>query len=239
MANEFYTHNGYPQTGSTAISAPMRAEFEALDRAFAKLPGLAGNANKFVTVNASANGLAVLPFPIILSGAFTTVGASTITLSAPAISSVTFPTSGTLARVEDLPGAQTTGTLSLSCTTPGNLALVSPNSKYGYVKVGRMVAIYGVMAATLTHTTASGSVFVTGLPVAPEAVTGGQSISVINESNTNITTLRGSVGAIDSTSTMRIILNRDGNTTSDMLITEITTGDFFRVYFSGIYRSTT
>ena len=122
MANEYYTHNSYPQTGAPAISSPLRAEFEAINRAFSKLPGLAGNASKLVTVNGSADGLSVLPFPIILSGAFTTIGTSTLTFTMSGDASVTFPTSGTLAREEDLPLTNVTGSLGLSCTVPGNLA---------------------------------------------------------------------------------------------------------------------
>ena len=58
MSNPFYAPSGYPQTRQTGpTSAPLRAEFAAIEDAFDKLPVLSGNANKIAKVNSSATGL--------------------------------------------------------------------------------------------------------------------------------------------------------------------------------------
>ena len=50
--SDWYTHSTYPSTGSTATSASMRAELDAISAAFAKLPAFTGNASKILIVNA-------------------------------------------------------------------------------------------------------------------------------------------------------------------------------------------
>ncbi len=58
MSNPFYAPSGYPATRQTGpTSAPLRAEFAAIEDAFDKLPALSGNANKLVKVNSSASAL--------------------------------------------------------------------------------------------------------------------------------------------------------------------------------------
>lgn len=57
MPNSFYNHGGYPSPQSPGSSAAARAEFDAIQAGFDKMPTLTGNAGQFVIVNASANGL--------------------------------------------------------------------------------------------------------------------------------------------------------------------------------------
>lgn len=57
MPNEFYDHTGFPQTNTRASSALMRAELDAVEQGFDKLPVLAGNGGEIVTVKADATGL--------------------------------------------------------------------------------------------------------------------------------------------------------------------------------------
>ncbi|PPD48379.1 MAG: hypothetical protein CTY14_02130 [Methylotenera sp.] len=55
--NEYYDSTGYPQTGASGSSASMRAELDAVEAGFNKLPTLAGNGGKIVKINAAGNAL--------------------------------------------------------------------------------------------------------------------------------------------------------------------------------------
>lgn len=68
MANEFYDHGAVPATGSSLSSATIRAEFDAIEAGFDKLPTLAGQAGKLVKVNAGATGLDTTDAPDINGG---------------------------------------------------------------------------------------------------------------------------------------------------------------------------
>lgn len=57
MANEYYSHGSYPAQGAAGQSAAMRAELDAVDNGFDKLPALSGNNALPVFVNSSGNGL--------------------------------------------------------------------------------------------------------------------------------------------------------------------------------------
>lgn len=50
---EFYDHTTYPSVGSVGSSAAMRAELEAIEAAFNKLPSVTGNNGKYVKITAS------------------------------------------------------------------------------------------------------------------------------------------------------------------------------------------
>lgn len=69
MANEYYNHGGAPAQGSNGSSIIIRAEFDAIVLGMAKLPTMAGNASKFVIVNATATGLSVATYTPAASGA--------------------------------------------------------------------------------------------------------------------------------------------------------------------------
>ncbi len=56
MSNSFYNHSSFPATGSTATSASMRAELDAIGAAFDKMPSLSSG-GKLVAVNALGTAL--------------------------------------------------------------------------------------------------------------------------------------------------------------------------------------
>lgn len=60
MSNEFYTHTGWPATSGSGQSVDARAEMDAIQAAFDKLPAMSGNANRLVVVNSSGAGLTVM-----------------------------------------------------------------------------------------------------------------------------------------------------------------------------------
>lgn len=60
MANEYYDSTGAPANASLGNPALIRAEFDAIEGAFDKLPTLTGNANEAIFVNAGATGLEAL-----------------------------------------------------------------------------------------------------------------------------------------------------------------------------------
>jgi hypothetical protein len=63
-----------------------------------------------------------------------------------------------------------TWTPTISYTTPGNLVVAYSAQVGEYVKIGNFVhATFQVVTSTFTHTTASGSFFIAGLPFTPSA----------------------------------------------------------------------
>lgn len=97
MSNDFFTKGGVPGTSAAGSSAVIRGEYAAIEAAFDKMPGLTGNANKAVVVNAGANALTVTTGTLALAGNFSTIGAYAIALTATGATGVTLPTAGTLA----------------------------------------------------------------------------------------------------------------------------------------------
>lgn len=59
MGNQYYDHTTYPAQGALASSSSLRAEFDAVETGFDKLPTLSGNASKVVVVNDSGTGMTV------------------------------------------------------------------------------------------------------------------------------------------------------------------------------------
>lgn len=53
-AGDYYTHSGYPSSGSLGSSSAMRSELLLIQGGFNKLPGLSGNGSKVVRINAGA-----------------------------------------------------------------------------------------------------------------------------------------------------------------------------------------
>lgn len=61
--------------------------------------------------------------------------------------------------------AEGSWTPSLSCVTPGNLAITYAYQVGSYTKIGRViVAQYFIQPATFTHSTASGALLINGMP---------------------------------------------------------------------------
>lgn len=56
-SNEYYDSSGVPATGSNIESAPLRAEFDAIEDGFKKLPGMTGRNSLPVFVNSGGSGL--------------------------------------------------------------------------------------------------------------------------------------------------------------------------------------
>ncbi len=52
--SEYYDHTSYPATGAQGSSAALRAELDAVEAGFGKLPDLAGNGGKVVRINSGA-----------------------------------------------------------------------------------------------------------------------------------------------------------------------------------------
>jgi hypothetical protein len=57
MSNEFYTPTGNPATSSSGSSAVIRAEFAAIEDGFDKMPTITGNANEYLKVNSTPDGI--------------------------------------------------------------------------------------------------------------------------------------------------------------------------------------
>jgi len=95
--NDFYVHGSFPAPGSPATSAGMRAELDLISAGFDKLPALSGNAGKLVVVGAGGSSLTTTSGTISLSGALTINGAYDLTLNLTGATSLTLPTSGTVA----------------------------------------------------------------------------------------------------------------------------------------------
>jgi len=55
--SDYYDSTGAPQQGAVGNSATIRAEFDAIESGFAKLPDLAGNGDLPIFVNSAGNGL--------------------------------------------------------------------------------------------------------------------------------------------------------------------------------------
>jgi len=68
--NPYYTHSGVPTIGAPGTSATMRAEFDAVQTGFAKLPTLAGNGGKVVRVAGSNDSLVAVYNNWPIAGAF-------------------------------------------------------------------------------------------------------------------------------------------------------------------------
>ena len=72
-ATEYYNHGVYPSTGAAGSSAAMRAELEAIETGFGKMPDLSGNGGKAVRVNSGATALEATD-TLSLAGAITSTG---------------------------------------------------------------------------------------------------------------------------------------------------------------------
>ena len=66
-ANEYYDSNGSPASGGTVTSATIRAEFDAIETGFNKLPILSGNELYVIRVDATGTELEAVAFSTLLS----------------------------------------------------------------------------------------------------------------------------------------------------------------------------
>lgn len=97
MTNPYYVSPGTPATGSFGASAPMRAQFSAIQDGFALLPQTL-TANKAVVINSGGTGMTVTTGGLALAADFAIVGGHALTLTTVAVVSLQLPAvSGTLA----------------------------------------------------------------------------------------------------------------------------------------------
>lgn len=184
--NEFYTHGTFPVSGSSATSSSMRAEFDLIAAGFEKLPPLAGNANKLVTVNSGATGLTAtgtLASPVFsgtATGTYTLGGTPTIAspvLSGTATGTYTLAGTPTISSSVNLvsgnivfpagqvpsAGVNTLDDYEEGTWTPSVGGTATYTSRSGeYTKIGRLVFVRSSMAIN-TIGTGSAAV-ISGLP---------------------------------------------------------------------------
>ena len=81
--SEYYDHTTFPATGAAGSSATMRAELDAIEAGFGKLPDLTGNANKIVRINSAATGLEATTSPALTDPSITYTNGGSGTLILP------------------------------------------------------------------------------------------------------------------------------------------------------------
>ena len=136
MANEYYNHGGAPSQGSNGTSGVIRAEFDSIVVGMGKLPPLAGNASKFVIVNAGSTAMGVASYTPAAAGVnndITSITGLTTALSpaqggtgATSNASAPFALKGANADITQLTGITTALTISQGGTgqVTGSAALV-------------------------------------------------------------------------------------------------------------------
>lgn len=67
MSNPYYSPTGNPSTGASGSSSAIRAEFDAIEDAFDKLPALSGNTLKYLRVNAGETAVEAVSGSTLLS----------------------------------------------------------------------------------------------------------------------------------------------------------------------------
>ena len=192
MRISYYTHGGYPATGSVASSSGLRAELDSITAGFDKLPSFTGNANKPVVINAGETALSTAGGSLILGGNLTTSGAFTTTFAQGANITLTLPlvdgTVATLAGTETL----TNKTISSpSITTPtgivkADVGLGNVDNTSDATKNAASVSLTNkTIVAPAFSGTASGSLTnlslttptITGVPVMTMLTTKGDTIT--------------------------------------------------------------
>lgn len=69
MANEFFNVSGVPASSSSLSSSPLRGEYIAVQTGFDKLPALAGQGDKLVTINAAGTAVIANATPLTTTAA--------------------------------------------------------------------------------------------------------------------------------------------------------------------------
>ena len=145
MPNDFYSATGTPAQGSAGASAPMRAEFNAIVAAFDKLPTLAGNAGRVVTVNAGATALTVSN-ALTIVGSDVTVGGAMTAASFNAVADIAslrvqFATTAGVngVRVANQAGDRRFELLHLGSTHPGVYGAVANDAVVNVSGAGKLV----------------------------------------------------------------------------------------------------
>ena len=175
---DWYTHSGSPSLASSGSSAVVRAEFAAVEAAFAKLPTFAGNGSKWIAVNSGATALTAITGPT-LAGAFQTSSAGPITFTLTGATNVTLPTSGTIATVA--------GTETLSSKTLTSPSIISPF----FTSTGGALTNFSLTSGTISNSILS------GVTLSSPIITNG---GYITGSLTNATLITPTLSWVDITS---------------------------------------
>lgn len=131
-----------------------------------------------------------------------------------------------------------TWTPALTFDTPGDLSVAYSTNAGWYTRVGSIVTIHlRIVTSTFTHTTASGSLFITGIPftsIASMAQSG--AVAMAGWTNANIRSL--SLVITSSGSTARVLYSRSGNQIGAMDATDMPTGGTVDLYGSCTFEVT-
>jgi hypothetical protein len=126
----------------------------------------------------------------------------------------------------------------LTCATPGNLTRTYATQEGFYTKIGRLVTVHiAIGTATFTHTTASGIVFITGLPFTPVQNNYAAFSSWAGFTSANYTFLSAQiVGTVSS-----VYVNKSGSGQALALtpITDFPTGGTVQLYSNFSYLAAT
>src|SRR3990167_6680754 len=131
---DWYDHGGWPAQNGDGDSASARAELDAIEAAFAKLPALTGNGTKLVRVNAGATALEAASAATLTletydqaqKGTHTNITPTgTNTITAVASPTLTAYTTGTFFKM--LAAGANTGAVTLNIDSIGARAVVRPD----------------------------------------------------------------------------------------------------------------
>ena len=164
-ANEYFDSSGVPSTSAAGTSATIRAEFDAVETGFNKLPAMASYPSKLVQVNSAGTALTAAETTISEAHRLTGTPVNTqtgttytlvlsdagkmVTLSNAASIAVTVPTNASVAFAT---GAR----IDLAQLGAGSVAIagdtgVTVNSKSAYATIGaRYVAVTLIKTGTNT-----------------------------------------------------------------------------------------
>lgn len=161
MTNPYYNTTGTPATGSQGSSANMRSELALIEDGFDLLPSFTGNANKLIGVNSGETALEAKN--ISFAGTFATVGAYSVTLTFTGVTTVTFPTTGTLATragTETLTNKTINGPDN-TLTNIANASLANSSMTFGATAVSLGGTLAAINAMPIGNSSASTGVFTT------------------------------------------------------------------------------
>lgn len=154
--SDWYNHTTFPAFGTPGSSASMRAELDAIETAFNKLPTITGNGSKVLAVNSAGTAVEA----ITTTGTGNGVRATSPTLVTPLLGT---PTSGTLTNCTGLPVSTGVAGLGTSVAT----FLATPSSAN--------------LASAVTDETGSGALVFANTPTLVTPVLGVATATSINK----------------------------------------------------------
>lgn len=118
----------------------------------------------------------------------------------------------------------TSWTPTLTCQTPGNLSVAYSTRVGQYARCGKFIyTTFAIVTSTFTHTTASGFVIITGMPVGQSGF-GGLELGGIHGSGWNTTGSQTQIGFSFSGTDILFVKYNDLASTAAVNITEFPTG---------------